>query len=396
MSETVIVAAARTPFGRFGGTLKDVHSTDLGAHVIQEVLRRAAFPASRTDFVCMGHVQPSAGQTPTRQAVLKSGLPQETLSLTLDRACCSGLTAVGLAFTQIRAGESHAAVAGGMENMSRTPLLVHNARWGTRLGVLETEDPNVMVNPFLKTPRVIYVAKAALEHGEGREAQDRWALLSQQRYAAAEQAGKFVDEVVPIVVPQKKGPPIRFNRDEPPRPDTTYDKLAALPTVYGSETVTAGNAPGLNDGAAALLLLSSEEARRTEKSALASIVSYAAVSGDPVYSVRLPAAAIQKALDKAKLPLDEMHLIEINEAYAAMPLVSTRLLADGDERRLAALRDRTNVNGGAVAIGHAIGASGARILMTLLYELQRRGGGYGVAAICGGIGQADAMVIKVD
>lgn len=395
MERVVIVSAARTPFGKYGGALGAVRSTDLGCHVIQEVIRRGEVEPSEVEFVCMGHVQPDVGMTPTRQAVLAAGLPQETVSLSIDRACCSGLSAVGLARTQILAGEYSIAIAGGMENMSATPMLLHDARWGTRLGAPQVEDPNVMLNPFLKMPRVVYVGKAALEYGVDREQQDRWALRSQQYYAAAQQAGAFDTEITPIQVAGKKGAVETLTRDEHPRPDTTYDKLAALPTVYGSPTITAGNAPGLNDGGGALLVMSETTSKQMGKRPLATILSYTAVSGEPAYSVRLPATAIRKALGKAGLELQDMKRIEINEAYAAMALVSTLVLGqekgDVDE-----IREKTNVNGGAIAMGHPLAASGARVLMTLVYELARRGGGYGVAAICGGIGQADAMVIQVD
>ena len=327
---------------------------------------------------------------------MATGIPAEIMTTTIDTACCSSLIAVRLGYQSIQAHRISTALALGVESMSRTPfILPQNLRWGQRLGHITASDGLFELGYKGYNPVSVDAGEVALEYNVEREEQDRWALRSQQRYAKANEEGKFKDEIVPIEVPSRKGPPIVFDTDEQPRPNSTMEKLARLPTIYGSPTVTPGNAPGLNDGAAGILLMSAEKAKEMGISPLATIISAVGRSTHPRYIATIPGLVIQDALKKADLTIDDVDLIEINEAFAAMPLVSSKVLADGDEKKTEEIREKINVNGGAVAIGHPVGASGARILMTLIYELKRRGGGCGVAAICGGLAQGEAMVVRV-
>jgi len=402
--EVVVVSALRTPFSRFGGVLRDFHSTDLGAMVIKEVLERVALPGEKVDMVYYGMcIQSEAAieyNVNARQALLKAGLPPETVSLTIDRACCSSLTCVQMGFRDVRYGEADVVLAVGAENMSNTPFVLHNVRWATGLAQPKVKDHLFPIGYTGHNSLAKDAGDVALEHGIEREEQDEWAVRSQRRWAEANEAGRFKDELMQVEIPQRKGDPIVFDRDEAPRPDTTVEKLARLKPVYGSPTVTAGNAPGLDAGASAVLLMSREKAQELGLEPLATVLTLASVAREPRYIASAPADAIQKALGQAGMGLDDISLIEINEAFAAMPLVSSKILADqyygGDAEKLAQLREKINVNGGAVAMGHPVGASGARILMTLAYELRRRGGGYGACGICGGLAQSDAAIIRVD
>ena len=400
-NDVVVVSAVRTPFDKFGGPLRDVPSIDLGAMVIREVIRRAKIDGSIIEEVYYGTCVPAetALETniPARQAILKAGLPPETRSLTIDRACCSSLTAVGLGFDAIKSGRAGVCLAAGAENMSRAALLVPpSVRWGTKIGSIAAQDGLFNLGYPAFNPVSVDAGEVAVEMGVDRQQQDQWALGSQQRYARALSEGKFEvgEELMKVTVPSRKADVV-IDKDQQPRPDTTLEKLAALKTVYGSPTVTPGNAPGLNTGAAAVLIMSRFRAEALGVQVLATIRTVSSVAGPARDIARIPAPAILKALSAAKLTLDDMDLIEINEAFAAMPLVASKMLADGNEDKLAALREKINVNGGAIAIGHPVGASGARILMTLMYELRRRGGGLGVAAICGGLSQGEACVIEV-
>jgi acetyl-CoA C-acetyltransferase len=306
------------------------------------------------------------------------------------------MTCAGLAMRNILAGEIHIAIAGGMEAMSQAPLVARGVRWGTRLGGVMLEEPLMMRNPILNLPLAVSVGDVSLQHGVDREEQDRWALRSHQKYFEALAAGKFAEEIIPIEISPKKGEKALMDRDESPRADTSLEKLKGLPTVYGSKTVTAGNAPGLTDGAGALVLMSREKQKELGLKPLATLLIYVNMAGDPASSPYLPGLTIRKALERARLKLTDLKRIEINEAFAATALVSTKVLSDGDASLLEHARSITNVNGGAVAIGHPTGASGARLITTLIYELRRSGGGYGAAAICGGYGQSDAVIIRVD
>ena len=397
MKEVVIVGAARTPFGKFGGLLRDCSAVDLATYAVKGVLQRTpVLPESVGELFLGVAVLAGTASVAARQVLFTAGLPPTTPSLTVDRACCSSMTCAGLAMRNILAGEIHAAIAGGMEAMSQAPLVARGVRWGTRLGGVMLEEPLMMRNPILNLPLAVSVGDVSLQYGIDREEQDRWALRSHQKYFEALASGKFADEIIPVGVSPKKGEKALMDRDESPRADTSLEKLRELPTVYGSKTVTAGNAPGLNDGAAALVLMSGEKQKELGLKPLGTLLAHANMAGDPASSPYLPALTMLKALEKAGLKLANLKRIEINEAFAATPLVSTKVLSDGDLRLLEHLRSITNVNGGAVAIGHPTGASGARLITTLIYELRRSGGGYGAAAICGGYGQSDAVIIRVD
>jgi acetyl-CoA C-acetyltransferase len=402
--EVVIVSAVRTPFSKFGGLLRGFHSTELGAMVIREVLKRACLPGEAVDMIYYGMcIQSEAAieyNVNARQALLKAGLPPQVVSLTLDRACCSSLTCVQMGFRDIRYGEADVVLAVGAENMSNTPFVLHNVRWATGLEQPVIKDHLFPIGYTGHNSLAKDAGDVAVENGIGRQEQDEWAVRSHRKWAEANGAGRFKDELMSVEIPQRKGESVTFDRDESPRPDTSVEKLARLNPVYGSPTVTAGNAPGLDAGASAVVLMSKEKAAGLGLKPLGTVLTVASVAREPRYIASAPAAAIQKALAQASLGLDDLSLIEINEAFAAMPLVSSKILAEecygGDAAKLRALREKINVNGGAVALGHPVGASGARILMTLAYELRRRGGGYGACAICGGLAQADAAVIRVE
>ncbi len=401
-NNVVVVSAVRTPFGRFGGTLKDVPSIELGAMVIREVLKRANVKGEEVEETYYGSAVPGEvgleTDVPARQATLKAGLPAASVSLTIDRACCSSLAAVRLGYRGIKAGEIEVALGVGAENMSRTPLIVPpSVRWGSRLGNIELWDGLYGLGYKGFNPVSVDAGEVALEYGVTREDQDQWAYQSQMKYAKAFSEGKFKlgEELMKVEIPQKKGPPIVLEKDEFPKPDTTLDKLAKLPLVYGSPTVTAGNAPGLDTGATAVLIMSEEKAKEKGLKPLARIISMVATATTPRLIAAIPGFTIRAALEKAGYTLDQVDLIEINEAFAAMPLVSSKILAEGDSEKMKGLLEKTNVNGGAIAVGHPVGASGARILMTLIYELRRRGGGIGVASICGGLAQGDGAVVEV-
>ncbi|QUM71014.1 thiolase family protein [Sphingopyxis granuli] len=391
----VITAVARTPFGRFGGALSGLSAAELGARSIDAVLARSGVPIDGIDAVHAGvGMIGAATLTPARQAVMLSKLPITTPSLAIDRACCSGMTALGLAAKDIRLGEAAAVVCGGFELLSATPRFMPRSS-AARPGVVEMEDPLLLRAPVVDRQIAVYTGEEALIHGVTREMQDEWALASHERYHAAQSRGFFSFERVAVEAPDPKGRIATVERDESPRADSTLAKLAALKPVYGGTTVTAGNAPGLSDGAAFLLAMSAEAAARMGIDQLARVVGYTQVASRPTSGTSTPALAIAKLLHAHDLSIDALDLIEINEAYAATPLVSTQVLADGDHMRVRALQARTNINGGAVAIGHPLGASGARIVMTLIACLHARGGGKGIAAICGGFGQGDAVLIEV-
>jgi acetyl-CoA C-acetyltransferase len=370
---------------------------DLATLAVKGVMQRTPLQPESVDEVFLGvAVLAGTASVAARQVLFTAGLPSTTPSLTVDRACCSSMTCAGLAMRNILAGEIHAAIAGGMEAMSQAPLVARGVRWGTRLGGIMLEEPLMMRNPILNLPLAVSVGDVSLQYGVGREEQDRWALRSHQKYFQALAAGKFAEEMIPVELSPKKGEKTLMDRDESPRADTSLEKLKALPTVYGSKTVTAGNAPGLTDGAAALMLMSREKQKELALKPLATLLIHVNMAGDPASSPYLPALTMRKALEKSSLKLTDLKRIEINEAFAATALVSTKVLSDGDAGLLEHLRSITNVNGGAVAIGHPTGASGARLITTLIHELGRSGGGLGAAAICGGYGQSDAVIIRVD
>ncbi len=397
MREVVVVSAARIPFGKFGGYLRDYSAVDLGTKAVQAVMEKIHLAPECVEELLMGvAVLAGTAAVAARQILFTSGLPANVSSLTLDRACCSSMTAAGLAVRDIAAGEVETAIAGGMEAMSQAPLVARGVRWGTRLGGIMLEEPLMMRNPIVNVPIAVGTGDVSLQYGIDREQQDQWALDSHRKYFAALAAGKFQDEITPWQRTDKDGNSTEVMQDESPRADASLEKLRKLKPVYGGKTVTAGNAPGLNDGASALILMSRKRQKELGCKRLATILSYVNVAGDPLSSPYMPALSIRKTLEKAGLTLKDLKRIEINEAFAAVPLVSTKVLSDGDAKVLAHLRSITNVNGGAVAIGHPTGASGARLVMTLIYELRRLGGGLGAAAICGGFGQSDAVIVRVD
>ncbi len=397
--EVVITSCARTPFGRFGGAMRDISSLDLGVMAVREALSRQGgenIPVNELYFgTCVLAENALETNVLARQAVLKAGLPPGVLSMTIDRACCSSMTALHMGYRSIKSREADVVIVVGSENMSRAPFLAPDVRWGRRLGSARLLDPMYALGYNDWNPVAVDAGEVALEYGMGREDQDRWALRSQQFYRQALEEGKFDQEIFPVGVEGKKGP-VLVERDEQSRPDTTLEELARLPLIYGSPTVTSGNAPGLNTGAAALVLMSREKAEEMGVEFLAVVKSIGSVALEPHLIASVPAPAIEKALERSGgVTLEEIDLIEINEAFAAMPLVSSKILAGDDAQKLEVLRSKINVNGGAIAVGHPVGASGARLVMTLAYELRRRGGGLGVAAICGGLAQGDSVLIEV-
>jgi acetyl-CoA C-acetyltransferase len=401
-NDVVIVSAARTPFGRFQGSLRRFSAYELGALVIDEVVRRAGIEKGRVSEVYFGCAIEAENEdfvAPciARQALLRAGLPPQTISLTVERACCSSMVAVQLGYRAIKADPRLCVIAGGAESFSRVPLIVdHSVRSGSgrRLSNIVIRDPLIRLGYKDFNPVSVDAGIVAVERGVTREDQDRWALDSQRRYQAAEQQGKFKDEIVPVSTEDDKGNPTVFDRDEFPKPYTTLEKLSQLRPVYESPTVTAGNAPGLNDGASAMLLMSGETARALGLAPIAEIVAIGSVAEDPRLATTVPVTVIRKLLADTGMTLDDLDAIEINEAFAAMPATCCRVLADGDPKKEATLKAKTNVNGGAIAIGHPLAASAARLVMTLAYELRRRGGGHGIAAICGGLAQGDGVLLR--
>jgi acetyl-CoA C-acetyltransferase len=404
-NDIVIVEAVRTPFGRFDGALKTTLSMDLGVMVLKEMIRRTNVKPEEVDEVYYGTCIPAEyaiyTNVPARQITLLAGFPDDSISLTIDRACCSSMTAIRLGFQSIRSGNAEIVIASGAESMGNTPLIASaaKARWGARLGPIELEDVLFELGYSRKgfAPVATDSGEVAVEYGVTREMQDTWALRSHQRWFKAFEEGKYKvgEELMAIEVPQRKGPPSVMDRDEQPRKDSTLEKLASLKPVYGSPTVTAGNAPGMNSGASAVMIMTRETAEKRGLTPLATVEAVQPAAGSPKYMACVPAIAIQKLLARTGRTIDEMDRIEINEAFAAVTLVSLKILADHDPGKWKALQEKTNVNGGAVAIGHPVGASGARVTMALMYELRRRGGGRGVAAICGGLSQGEAIMLKV-
>ncbi len=391
MREAFIVAANRTPIGRFGGMLKEMTAAELGAEAIREAVLQASLEGPTISHVILGNCMGAAtlGQVPARQAALKAGIPDSVPAMAINTACTSALQAAGLGFALIRHGEAEVVVAGGMESMSQVPYILPQARWGYRLGHGQIMDAltNALTCPISGVQMGVFASQVAKEYGISREEQDRWALRSQQRYQAARAAGKFSDEIAPVEVLTRQGKVV-VSEDEQPRPDTTYEKLATLPPAFEPEgTVTAGNAPGLNDGAAALVLMSRQAAEARGLDPLARIVATAVAATAPRLINVAPALAAQDALQKAGLTVEDIDLWEINEAFAAVTLTAIQILGLDPEL--------VNVNGGSVAIGHPVGATGARILMTLIYELRRRAGGMGLATICGAGAHGYAMIVEV-
>jgi len=392
MSDVFILSAARTPIGKFLGGLSTVPATALGAVAIRAAVERAAVAPERIDEVFMGQViQAGAGQAPARQAALGAGLPNGVGATTINKVCGSGLKAVMLGAASIRAGDADVIVAGGMENMNLGPYLLPGARAGYRLGNAELVDATVHDGLWCAICDVhmgMHAERVAAKHDVTRDAQDEFAVRSHQRALAAIADGRFSEEIVPVEVPGKKGPTI-VDTDENPRTDTSLEALARLKPAFQPDggTVTAGNAPGITDGAAALVLASEEAVTRDGLSPIARITGYAQADVAPEWLFEAPIEGVRRLLTRLDLRLDEFDLIEINEAFAA------QVLADGNA--LGFDWDRVNVNGGAIALGHPIGASGARVLTTLLHELRRRGDRRGLATLCLGGGGAVALAVEI-
>jgi acetyl-CoA C-acetyltransferase len=383
VARSVIVSAVRTPFGKLGGALKDKEATELGALAIRGALDRVDVRDAEVEYVLMGQVlQGGAGQAPARQAAVGAGLPKEVPADTINKVCASSIRAVEIADLMIRSGDHSIVVAGGMESMSNAPYILKKARFGYRLGdgtLIDLMTHDGLTSTFDNKHMVEQASFVSRELGISREDQDRWALRSHERAVHAIDNGLFDEETVPVG-------DVRV--DEGPRRDTSYEKLAQLKPVFDPDgTTTAGNAPGVNDGAGALVVTSEEFAKKRGLEVLATIVSQGYVADDFAYLARTPAKAGKIALDKAGKTIDDVERVELNEAFSSVVVNSAKML-DVDP-------ERVNVNGGAVALGHPVGASGARILSTLIYELRRNGGGLGLAAICSGGGQGDALLIEV-
>jgi acetyl-CoA C-acetyltransferase len=392
MPNTVILGAARTPFGKLGGGLSTLDATELGGKAIEAALERAEVAPEQVQHVVYGQVlQAGQGQIPSRQAQIKAGIPREVSSETVNKVCASGLRSAGMVDQSIRAGDLELAVAGGMESMSQAPYLLKEARFGFRMGDAKALDGMVLdglTNPFSGK----HMGQEADEVGEELEItradMDKFALRSHDLAVAATDEGRLPEEIVPVTVESKKGSST-VEVDEAPRRESSLEALSKLRGAFNKEGAhTAGNAPGVNDGAGALVLASDEWANQNGRQPLAKIVAQAAVADDFPYLARTPANAAKAALEKAGLSVDDIDLFEINEAFASVALNSMRMLGVDESK--------VNVNGGAIALGHPIGASGARILTTLVHELRRRGGGLGLAAICSGGGQGDAMILEVN
>jgi acetyl-CoA C-acetyltransferase len=389
MTDVYILSAARTPIGKFAGGLSSVPATELGATAIRAAVERAGIVPELVDEVIMGQVlQAGAGQAPARQAALKAGLPETVSATTINKVCGSGLKAVMMGASAIRAGDASLIVAGGMESMNQGPYLLKQARSGYRLGNGELIDATVHDGLWCSTCDVhmgMHAERVADKHGISREAQDEFAYRSHQRAIAAQEAGRFADEIVPVTVEGRKGPTV-VEADESPRSDTSLEALAKLNPAFKPErgSVTAGNAPGITDGAAALVIGSEESLDGVQP--LARITGYAQADVAPEWLFEAPIHGVRRLVERVGGSIDDFDLIEINEAFAA------QVLADGNE--LGFDWDRVNVNGGAIALGHPIGASGARVLTTLLYELRRRGGRRGLATLCLGGGGAVALAVE--
>jgi acetyl-CoA C-acetyltransferase len=392
MPKTAILGTARTPFGKLGGALSSLDATELGGKAIESALERAEVKPEQVEHVVMGQVlQAGQGQIPSRQAQIKGGIPKEVSSETINKVCASSVRSVVMIDNAVRAGDLNVGVAGGMESMSNAPYLLKQARFGYRMGDAQALDSMIhdgLTNPFSGKHMAHEASEVAEELEMTRADLDKFALRSHELAIEATDAGRLPEEIVPVTIESKKGD-TTVEVDEAPRRDTSLEGLSKLKPIFVKDgTHTAGNAPGVNDGAGALVLSSDEWAKENGRQILATIVAHAQVADDFPYLARTPANATKKVLDKAGIGIDDIDLFEINEAFASVAINSMRMLGIDEEK--------VNVNGGAIALGHPIGASGARILGSLVHELRRRGGGLGVAAICSGGGQGDAVIIEVN
>ena len=391
MREVVIASAARTALGSFGGSLKDVPAAELGAIVVKEAIKRAGIKPEVVDEVVLGNViQAGLGQNVARQATIKAGLPEEVPAMTINKVCGSGLRTVALAAQMIKAGDADVVIAGGMENMSAAPYVLDKARWGQRMGdgkLVDTMIKDALWDAFNNYHMGVTAENIAKQWNISREEQDAFAAASQQKAERAIKEGRFKDEIVPVVIPQRKGEPKVFDTDEFPRFGTTPETLAKLkPAFVKDGTVTAGNASGINDGAAAFVIMSAEKAKELGVKPLAKIVSYGSKGLDPSIMGYGPFHATKKALEVSGLKIEDLDLIEANEAFASQSLAVAKDLGFD--------MSKVNVNGGAVALGHPVGASGARILTTLLYEMEKRDAKKGLATLCIGGGMGTALIVE--
>ncbi|KAA6451051.1 acetyl-CoA C-acetyltransferase [Bacillus swezeyi] len=392
MVRTVIIDGARTPFGKLGGALQSKTAAELGGIAIKEALKRSGVRPEDIDEVIMGSVlQGGQGQLPSRQAARYAGLPWDVKTETINKVCASGLRSVTMADQIIRAGDAEVIAAGGMESMSNAPYVLPKARWGFRMGDGAVQDLMItdgLTCSFTGVHMGSYGNAAAKELDISREEQDQWALSSHMRAVRAAASGALGEEIVPVKIPQKRGGELTVEQDEAPRSDTSIERLSTLSPVFGKEgTITAGNAPGVNDGACSFILMSEEKAKALHLKPAAVITSHSSIAVEAKDFPKTPGLVIQELLKKTGAQLSDISLFEINEAFAAVALASGKIARLDMEK--------VNVNGGAIALGHPIGASGARIILTLMYELKRRGGGTGIAAICSGGGQGDAVMIEV-
>ncbi|MDL0419758.1 acetyl-CoA C-acetyltransferase [Caldibacillus thermoamylovorans] len=392
MGKTVILEGARTPFGKLNGNLSGLSATELGGVAIKGALERANVQPEEVEHVLLGTVlQGGQGQLPSRQAARNANIPWQTSTETINKVCASGMRSVALADLLIRAGEKETIVAGGMESMSNAPYILPKARTGYRMGhgqIIDLMIYDGLTCSFTGVHMGTYGNSNAEELGLTREAQDQWALRSHERACAAIESGTLQEEIIPVEIVQRKGQPIVVSTDEAPRKDTSLEKLANLKPAFDKNgTITAGNAPGVNDGACALVLMSEEKAEKQGRKPLAKILANATVAVEAKDFPKTPGLVINLLLEKVGKTAKDIDLFEINEAFSAVTLASAQIAGLDLEK--------VNVNGGAVALGHPIGASGARIILTLAYELRRRGGGLGIAAICSGGGQGDAILIEV-
>ncbi|CAM3136369.1 acetyl-CoA C-acetyltransferase [Filibacter tadaridae] len=394
MTKTVIIDGARTPFAKLGGALMSLTASDLGGIAIKEALNRSGVKEDEIDEVIIGNVlQAGQGQIPSRQAATKAGIPWSVKTETVNKVCASGMRSVTLGDQLIRLGDEEVIVAGGMESMSNAPYYLPKGRFGLKMGDTQLIDGMVFDGLSCSfSPDHVHMGTygnlTADEFSLSRQTQDEWSLRSHERALQAIDAGIFAEEIIPVDVKQRKGDPIKVDTDEAPRRDTSLETLAKLRPAFGKDgTITAGNAPGVNDGACALVLMNEERAAKEGKTPLATIIGHAEVAIEPQNFPQTPGLVINEILKETGKTLEEIDLFEINEAFAAVALASSQIAKIDPEK--------VNVNGGAVALGHPIGASGARIILTLAYELKRRGGGIGIAAICSGGGQGDAIMIEV-
>ncbi len=389
--DVFLVSAARTPIGKFGGALADVPATTLGAIAIEAAVERAGVPTDTIDEVFMGQViQAGAGQITARQAAIAAGVPKEVPAITINKVCLSGLNAIALADQLIRAGEVEVVVAGGMESMDQAPYLLPAARWGARMGNSEIVD-SMIYDGLWSTFTDQHMGDSSDEINRelsiSREDQDAWSARSHLRAYDAWESGRLAEEVVPVEMPQRKGDPVVVSRDEGIRAESTAEALAKLPSVFKKDgTITAGNASQISDGGAAVIVMSAKKAEELGVTPLAEIVAHGMSAERYAYLHTVPALALQSALKKADKDVHDLGLIEINEAFASVALNATRILGADEEL--------VNVNGGAIALGHPIGMSGARLVLTLAYEMRRRGVELGGATLCGGGGQGDALIIR--